>query len=161
MKIALPALLLLSVAGTATARQYAANDYRTCPTAQTERGVSVVQSTCGTLTPPEVTPGSLQSLGDLEAARQRRDTFARQATAYATCINGFINAYRRPGTDATSTAPDEAACAHAWAEDQVTQTVIDYGRACVDFSDRSMTDPNIPPWSGACYPEPAETGDKG
>ena len=53
---------------------------------------------------------------------------------------------------ADSPAPDQAACAHSWAEDQATQAVRDFGKACVNFSNRSMMDRAIAPWSGDCYP---------
>lgn len=161
MKSALFALLLLCAAPAATAQPIAAEDYRTCPLQETERGVSVVESACGTLTPPDFTSGEINSLDDLQSAAQRRDAFARDVSVYGTCISQFINAYRRPGADATSTAPDEAACAHAWAEDQATQSVKNYGRACVDFSNRSMIDTTIEPWSGQCYPTISDVGGQG
>ena len=56
-------------------------------------------------------------------------------------------------------APDQAACAHSWAEEQATQAVRDYGRACIAYSNRSMTDSSLTPWSGACYP--TTTGNNG
>lgn len=163
MKSALSILLLLSATATATAsaQQYAANDYRVCPNPQTQRGLTVVESACGKITPPDFVPGSITSLSELQAAEQSRDAFKQRVADYGTCITSFINSYRRPGADATSTAPDEAACAHAWAEDQVTQTVIDYGRTCVEFSNLSMMDSRIQPWSGECYPAVDQSGGQG
>ena len=161
MKSALAAILFLSGAATASAQVYAANDYRTCPQPQTQKGLSVVESACGSLTPPSFTPGTINSLAELESAQARRDSFNTNVADYGTCITSFINSYRRPGADATSTAPDEAACAHAWAEDQATEVVRDYGRTCIEFSNRSMRDSGIEPWSGECYPKITEAGGNG
>lgn len=136
----------------------AADGYRTCPADQTRKGVTVVETTCGTVDRPRF-GASFSTLSELEAALSQRDAFADRVTEYGACVTRFINSYRRPGADANSTAPDEAACAHSWAEDQITQTVMDYGRACIDFSNRSMVDANIKPWSGSCYPSaPSENG---
>ncbi|MEO1405996.1 MAG: hypothetical protein AAFV54_05840 [Pseudomonadota bacterium] len=152
------ALMGLLAALPVSAQQYASNEYRVCPAAQTERGVSVVEATCGQIRRPDFVAMEIESLSDLRQAETQRDTFRTQVTEYGTCINAFINSYRRPGADATSTAPDEAACAHAWAEDQVTQSVMEFGRACIDFSNRSMTDRTIEPWSGSCYPTATDRG---
>lgn len=153
MKTLLATLVLASSAATASAQQYATNDYRVCPQPQTQKGLTVVESVCGKITRPDFTPGTISSLAELEGAQAERDGFKQRVADYGTCINEFINSYRRPGGDASSSAPDEAACAHAWAEDQVTQSVVEYGRTCVEFSNRSITDANIEPWSGSCYPE--------
>ncbi len=161
MKSALAAILFISGAASASAQVYAANDYRTCPQPQTQQGLSVVESACGKIIRPDFTPGAINSLAELEAAQSERDGFKTRVADYGTCITEFINSYRRPGADASSTAPDEAACAHAWAEDQVTQSVVEYGRTCVEFSNRSMRDTNIEPWSGDCYPKVAEAGGQG
>lgn len=161
MKSALAAILFFSGAATASAQVYAANDYRTCPQPQTQKGLSVVEASCGTLTPPKFTPGAVNSLVELKSAQAERDSFNSKVADYGTCITTFINSYRRPGADATSTAPDEAACAHAWAEDQATEVVRDYGRSCIEFSNRSMRDSNIEPWSGECYPQVSEAGGHG
>ena len=153
MKIALAALAVSLVAGTATAQQYASADgYRVCPTAQTQQGIDVVRENCGSLKPPEFSAASFSSLSELKSAEAVRIAFEASVSDYGSCVSQFINSYRRPGADANSTAPDQAACAHAWAEDQATEVVRDYGRACVEFSNRSMTDSTIEPWSGACYP---------
>jgi len=161
MKSAFAAILFISGAASASAQVYAANDYRTCPQPQTQKGLTVVESACGTLTRPNFTPGTLHSLADLQKAQAERDGFNTSVADYGVCITKFINSYRRPGADATSTAPDEAACAHAWAEDQATEVVREYGRACIEFSNRSMTDTSIDPWSGECYPQPANAGSHG
>ncbi|MEM9669972.1 MAG: hypothetical protein AAF950_13690 [Pseudomonadota bacterium] len=137
-----------------SAQQYAANEYRVCPADQTERGIRVVEERCGRVARPALEAGQIQSINDLKLAEAERNGFKSDVAAYGNCVNAFINSYRRPGADATSTAPDEAACAHAWAEDQVTQSVMEYGRACVEYSNRSITDSKIEPWSGDCYPEP-------
>ncbi len=161
MKSALAAILFLSSSAAASAQVYAANDYRTCPQPQTQRGLTVVESACGKVIKPNFTPGTINSVAELEAAQSDRDQFETRVADYGTCITEFINSYRRPGADASSTAPDEAACAHAWAEDQVTQSVIEYGRTCVEFSNRSIVDTSITPWSGECYPKVSETGGHG
>lgn len=153
MKIAILAAAFAVAAGTSAAQQYAAADgYRTCPQPQTTQGISVVRDACGTLSPPNFQTTAFNSLDELHSAEVRRDAFTAEVASYGACVNQFINSYRRPGADANSTAPDEAACAHSWAQDQVVQVLRDYGRACIDFSNRSMTDATISPWSGACYP---------
>ncbi len=153
MKIALVALALAFGGGAATAQQYASADgYRVCPQAQTIEGLDVVREACGSLKTPQFRDASFSSLSELKMAEGERIAFEAQVSDYGACVTRFINSYRRPGADANSKAPDQAACAHAWAEDQATQMVRDYGRACVDFSNRSMMDSTIQPWSGACYP---------
>lgn len=161
MKSALAALLFVSGAATASAQQYAANDYRVCPQPQTQKGLRVVESACGDITRPDFTPGTIGSVAELQSAQADRDDFKQRVADYGTCITEFINSYRRPGADATSTAPDEAACAHAWAEDQVTQSVVEYGRTCIEFSNRSVIDTSIEPWTGECYPTVTDTGSHG
>lgn len=160
MKSALATLTLTLFVGTAAAQQYASADgYRTCPPAQTTEGLSVVESTCGTLTPPTFSSASFNSLAELETAAAARDAFTTEVAEYGACVSRFIDSYRRPGADANSTAPDKAACAHSWAQDQIVQATRDYGRACIDFSNRSMVDRTIEPWSGACYPAvPSQNG---
>jgi len=161
MKSAFAAILFISGAASASAQVYAANEYRTCPQPQTQKGLTVVESVCGKLTPPTFTPGTIHSLSELETAQSLRDGFTTQVNDYGTCITNFINSYRRPGADATSTAPDEAACAHAWAEHQATEVVREYGQTCIEFSNRSMRDTSIEPWSGQCHPVISETGGHG
>ncbi|MEO0785075.1 MAG: hypothetical protein AAFY10_05210 [Pseudomonadota bacterium] len=160
MKLALAALTFTLAAGTATAQQYASADgYRTCPTAQTSEGLSVVENVCGKLSPPSFSSASFNSLSELQRAEATRDAFTTQVAEYGQCVSRFIDSYRRPGADANSTAPDKAACAHSWAQDQIVQTTRDYGRACIEFSNRSMVDSTIEPWSGSCYPAaPSQNG---
>ncbi len=153
MKIAFAAAALVFVAGSATAQQYAANEaYMVCPAAQTNEGLRVVEDACGVLKAPTFDKAGFSSLAELESARTTRESFTAKVDEYGQCVTQFINSYRRPGADANSKAPDQAACAHSWAEDQATKAVRDYGRACVAFSNRSMTDSTIKPWSGECYP---------
>ena len=161
MKSALAAILFISGAASASAQVYAANDYRTCPQPQTQKGLSVVESACGKIVAPSFTPGSINTLAELQSAQSERDGFRTRVDDYGTCITEFINSYRRPGADATSTAPDEAACAHAWAEDQATEVVREYGRTCIEFSNRSMRDTSIDPWSGQCHPQVSAPGGHG
>jgi hypothetical protein len=153
MKFALAALVIAVGASSASAQQFAANhEFMTCAQSQTEVGLDVVRTECGTISRPNFSSLAISSLSDLETAKSQRESFNLQVADYGTCITQFINSYRRPGAPADSKAPDQAACAHAWAEDQATQTVREFGRACIAFSDKSMIDSAIEPWSGACYP---------
>lgn len=159
MKIAFAALAITMTAGTASAQQYAAADgYRVCPQAQTLQGVKVVEDTCGSLERPNFSDSSFGSLSELKSAEARREAFTTKVSDYGACVTRFINSYRRPGADANSKAPDQAACAHAWAQDQATEVVREYGRACIEFSNRSMRDSEIEPWSGTCYPSVKGSG---
>lgn len=156
MMRALAALSLMLAAVPATAQTIAANDgYRVCPAEKTREGVSVVQDACGALERPDFAGAAFSTLAELETARARRDAFRSDVDAYGQCVSDFITAHQRPGMPADSKAPDQAACAHSWAEDQATEAVREFGRACIDFSNRSMTDARITPWDGACYPVPA------
>lgn len=153
MKRAFAALSLAMLACPAGAQISTLNDgYLVCPAEQTRLGVDVVHETCGTLSPPDFAATRFGSLEDLKAAEAARDAFRSDVDAYGQCVSDFITAYQQPGMPADSRAPDHAACAHSWAEDQATQAVREFGRACIDFSDRSMLDVTITPWSGACYP---------
>jgi len=150
-------MLLAAMAGLAFTLPAMAQDilpagsFRTCPMDQTEKGMAVVRDSCGAISPPNV-PDSYETLGDLQAAQAARDGFASDVETYGRCVTEFINAYRRPGADASSRAPDQAACAHAWAEHKATELVREVGYACIDFSNRSMVDARIEPWSGECFP---------
>jgi hypothetical protein len=154
-KLAMAALSIACLAPAASAQQYAAygsSSYRVCPVSQTTEGLSVVQQQCGDLRRPDFTAISFSSVAELEAARIKREAFTTEVSAYNRCVSAFINAFRRPGAPADSAAPDQAACAHSWAEDQATQSVREYGKACIEFSNRSMIDAALQPWSGECYP---------
>ncbi len=147
--IALPLVISLP----ASAQQYAsAGEYKTCSASQTRLGMDAVRDRCGTLIKPTV-PGALNSEAELVAALAGRDAFQSSVDAYGNCVTEFIDSFRRPGADANSTSPDEAACAHAWAEDAVTQNVMEVGRACIDYSNRAVLDPELADYSGACYPD--------
>ncbi len=153
MKTTLAALVFSVSAMSASAQQYAASqDFMTCPQSQTDEGLDVVKAACGSISRPNFSTLNIMTLSDLEAAQLQREAFNARVDEYGACITQFINSYRRPGAPADSKAPDQAACAHAWAEDQATQSVREFGRACIAFSDRSMIDRSIEPWSGACYP---------
>ena len=128
------------------------NDYRVCPADRTREGISVVQGTCGDLERPDFSTSNFASLDELQAGETERDTFQARVSAYSACVTDFITAYQKPGMPADSMAPDQAACAHSWAQDQATETVREFGRACINFSNRSMMDARIEPWDGACYP---------
>jgi len=148
------------VAAPAFAQQYASSDgYRVCAGPQTQQGQNAVRQTCGDMPAATLGSASFASLDELEAARRQSAAYTQTVDIYAACVSNFIDAERRPGASAESLAPDQAACAHSWAEEQATEAVRAFGRACVDFSNRSMTDASLTPWSGACYP--ALPGDKG
>ena len=153
MKTAIIALALTVAAPFANAQQIAAaNGYTTCPDTQTREGLSVVKEQCGLLTAPNFSNMSISNMDELRAAMAKRDGFRSDVKQYGVCVTQFINSYRRPGADANSTAPDQAACAHAWAEDQSTQIVRDFGKACIDYSNKTMMDTNIPDYLGNdCY----------
>ena len=153
MKTAILAFALAIAAPLAAAQQIAsANGYTTCPAAQTNDGIEVVKEQCGALTTPDFVGLSFSSITDLRAAMAKRDGFRSDVKSYGVCVTQFINSYRRPGADANSTAPDQAACAHAWAEDQSTQIVREFGKACIEFSNKTMMDSNIPDYLGNdCY----------
>jgi hypothetical protein len=150
MRIFLAALLALPM----LAGQAAADTYRTCPAATTEQGRSIVSAACGALSAPDFTAASFTSPLDLDAARGERDAFLARVDAYAACVSDFIDRSRQPGMSADSLTPDQAACAHSWAEDQATEAVRTFGRACIDYANRSVMDARLTPWTGACYPSP-------
>ncbi len=145
--------LALVLTGTATAQQFAAHGaYRVCSPAATDQGISVVRDHCGSLTAPNFSALRIGSEGELRSLEGQRENFRSDVQAYGQCITQLINSYRRPGAPADSKVPDQAACAHSWAEDQATQTVRQFGKACVDYSNRSVMSSNLAPYSGACYP---------
>ena len=149
----LAAVSFLLSALPASAQEIVANDgYRTCPAEKTQEGLDVVRSACGTFNAPDFSGAYFGSLEALKEAEALRDLFIGEVHDYGLCVTDFITAQQQPGMPADSHAPDQAACAHAWAEDQLTETVREFGRACIDFSNRSMRDARIAPWDGECYP---------
>ena len=153
MKATIFALTLAASAPFASAQQLqAANGYTTCPDTQTQQGIDVVKDQCGALTSPNFANISIANMDQLRSAMSQRDGFRSEVKQYGVCVTAFINSYRRPGADANSKAPDQAACAHAWAENQSTQIVREFGKACIDFSNKTMMDSNIPDYLGNdCY----------
>ena len=134
-----------------------ADQYRTCPFNQTQIGIETVRESCGSLTKPDFDVEGQTSLSDLKTLQRQRDRFRDDVRDYGQCVTAFINTYRRPGADANSTAPDEAACAHAWAEEQLTESIREFGRSCYAFND----DANIhgkPAFNGSCYPSFGSAG---
>ena len=85
-----------------------------------------------------------------------RDTFLGEVAAYGKCVSVLIDGWSRPGISAASDRPDKAACAHSWAEDQATEAVRGFGRACIDYANRSVMDIRLTPYEGACYPAVAD-----
>ncbi|MDJ0919631.1 MAG: hypothetical protein QNI84_00770 [Henriciella sp.] len=153
MKTLIFAFALLGAAGTASAQQYAASDgYRVCATAATTAGIEAARAACGAVTAPDFSTLQINSESELKTLEQRRDGFRVEVQSYGQCVTQLINSYRRPGAPADSPVPDQAACAHSWAEDQATQIVRQFGKACIDYSNRSMMSPDLPPYDGACYP---------
>jgi len=153
MKKAIFALALVAAAPFASAQQIAAaNGYTTCPASATTEGLEVVKTQCGSLSAPDFANMQISSMTDLRTAMAKRDGFRSDVKQYGVCVTQFINSYRRPGADANSKAPDQAACAHAWAEDQSTQLVRDFGKACIDYSNNTMMDTNLEDYLGNdCY----------
>lgn len=153
MKIAIFALALVATGPLASAQQIAAaNGYTTCPADATNDGLSVVEEQCGSLTAPNFSNTTISTMDELRSAMAKRDGFRSDVKAYGVCVTQFINSYRRPGADANSKAPDQAACAHAWAENQSTQIVRDFGKACIDFSNKTMMSSELEDYLGNdCY----------
>ena len=150
--------LTLPLLGSANAQQYAANNgYRVCAPAATQQGIKAAAEQCGTVKAPDFSTVSISSEGQLKAFEAEREQFRSDVKVYGQCITQLINSYRRPGAPADSQVPDQAACAHSWAEDQATKVVRDFGKACIDYSNRSVMDDGIEPYMGACYPS-AGTG---
>ena len=101
---------------------------------------------------PDFANMTIADMTELKDAMAKRDGFRAEVAEYGVCVTKFINSYRRPGADANSQAPDQAACAHAWAEDQSTQIVRDFGKACINFSNQTMMDAEMPDYLGNdCY----------
>lgn len=150
--------LTAALSATATAQQYAANNgYRVCAPAATQQGIQVAADQCGTVKVPNFTSVEIASTSQLKALEAAREAFRSDVKTYGQCITGLINSYRRPGAPADSQVPDQAACAHSWAEDQATQVVRDFGKACIDYSNRSIMDADLEDYTGSCYPS-AGTG---
>jgi hypothetical protein len=154
MKRTIAALALAAAfTASATAQQYASSDgYRVCAPSATEQGISVAAEQCGTVKAPNFSTAKITSERDLRALIDQRDTFRADVKTYGQCITQLINSYRRPGAPADSLVPDQAACAHSWAEDQATKAVRELGKACIDYSNRSIMDARLKDYTGACYP---------
>ena len=145
--------LTAAMATTASAQQYAASDgYRVCAPSATELGIEAARETCGVLNAPNFSNVSISSESQLQSLAMKRDTFRSDVKAYGQCITTLINSYRRPGMPADSKVPDQAACAHSWAEDQSTEVVRQFGKACIDYSNRSVMDADLQDYTGSCYP---------
>ena len=159
MKKTIVALALSGgMAGASHAQVLAAADgYLVCAPAATEQGITVATEACGTLQAPNFSNLTISSEAELKTHEAARETFRTEVAAYGQCITQLINSYRRPGAPADSKVPDQAACAHSWAQDQATQAVRDYGKACIDYSNRSMMDAALTPYDGACYPTAKES----
>ncbi|MEL7231140.1 MAG: hypothetical protein AAGJ85_01355 [Pseudomonadota bacterium] len=142
-----------ALAGAANAQVMASADgYRVCAPEATQTGIQVAAEQCGTLKAPNFSNLTIQSRAQLQSLAAQRETFRSDVATYGQCITQLINSYRRPGAPADSLVPDQAACAHSWAQDQATQAVRDYGKACIDYSNRSMMDANLEIYDGSCYP---------
>ncbi|MAK61283.1 MAG: hypothetical protein CMK09_09920 [Ponticaulis sp.] len=134
-----------------------AEEYRVCPAEQTAIGIETVKEACGDIIKPDFEVEGQTTLSDLRSMKEKRDAFRQEVTDYGNCVTAFINSYRRPGADATSTKPDEAACAHSWAQDQVTETIREFGRTCFAFNDAALVK-GEQGFAGNCYPTFGEAG---
>lgn len=145
--------LTVSLTLSAHAQTYASNDgYRVCAPDATEQGIDAAAMRCGTVKAPDFTGVSIDSTLQLKSMEAEREAFRTDVAVYGQCITQLINSYRRPGAPADSNVPDQAACAHSWAQDQATKVVRDFGKACIDYSNRSVMDSNLDAYTGACYP---------
>ena len=153
MRLALAAAFFLAGFNAGAEPPGAAGDYRTCSPAASEQGRGVVAEACGTLSIPDFTGVQFESAEEVDAGRTLRDAFLRDVEIYSACVSDFIAAQQQPGRSAASDAPDKAACAHSWAEDEGTDVVRGFGRACIDFANRSVMDIRLTPYEGACYPQ--------
>jgi len=154
MKCTIAALILATTcAAGASAQQYASNEgYRVCSPAANQQGLKVASDSCGRLTAPNFSTINITSESDLRTLLVQRDTFRAEVKEYGQCVTQLINSFRRPGAPADSTVPDEAACAHSWAQDQQSKVVREFGSACNDYSNRSAMDSNIEFYDGRdCY----------
>lgn len=150
--------LVAAFSASASAQQYASSDgYRVCAPSATEQGITVAAEQCGTVKAPNFSTAKISSERELRALIQQRDDFRADVKVYGQCITQLINSYRRPGAPADSLVPDQAACAHSWAEDQSTKVVREFGKACIDYSNRSIMDARLKDYTGSCYPS-AGTG---
>ena len=145
--------LTASFAATASAQQYASNDgYRVCAPSATEQGIEAAAGQCGTVKAPNFSGITIGTPFELKSLEAEREAFRSDVASYGQCITQLINSYRRPGAPADSQVPDQAACAHSWAEDQATKVVREFGKACIDYSNRSIMDSALEDYTGACYP---------
>ena len=152
MRQAIMAALLLAALPAAADPVRMAGSYRTCAPEASEQGRGVVAEACGTLAVPDFTGVEFQSAKELEAGRILRDAFLRDVETYGTCVSELITSrLQHEGPDDGYDA-DKAACAHSWAEDEATETVRGFGKACIDFANRSVMDIRLTPYEGACYP---------
>ena len=135
----------------------AAGDYRTCAPEISEMGRGLVAKTCGTLAVPDFSGVEFQSAGEMEDARSLRDGFLLGVKVYGRCVSDFITAQQQPGVSADSPAADQAACAHAWAEDKATDVIRSFGQACIAYANRSVMDMRLPVYEGQCYPVVEDT----
>lgn len=157
MKIKAIVIGMLMTASSATAQQMAsAEDYRVCPPSQTQTGLETVRQQCGSLSAPDMKVDGIASLDQIASLSTKKDSFQSEVSAYGACVTSFINSYRRPGADANSTAPDEAACAHAWAEDQLTKANREFMFTCIAYQDQAAIK-GEPEFQGSCYPYSSET----
>ena len=153
MRNLLSALVFAALAAPCLAQgSDASDDYLVCAPEQTAQGRAIVRQACGDLDVAEASAPYFTSLDELESARASREAYIARITDYASCVSDFIESHHQPGTASASLAPDQAACAHSWAENEATQALREFGRACIDFSNHTVMDARLTPWSGECYP---------
>ena len=143
--------LCAGLAMSASAQVTDAGDYRVCPYAMTQQGLRTVAASCSLPSRPDYFGVQYASVEELEMGRALLKSYETGIAGYGTCVSNYISAASRPGQPGDSDAPNRAACAHSWAESQLTEAILEFGEACIDFSNRSMVDPRIPAWDGACF----------
>lgn len=158
MRWAIVAVLLLTGLEAGAEPPVAAGDYRICTAAANEQGRGIVEPACGTLSIPDFTGVQFESLKELDTGRMLRDAFLRDVEIYSACVSDFISTRQNSGMPGANDTLDKAACAHSWAEDQATSVVRGFGRACIDFANRSVMDIRLAPYEGECYPPAEDVG---
>ena len=125
--------------------------YVQCRSEDTKFGRVAVAQSCDRLeTPPEYVP-EVFSLERITALRARLNAFDQDVVAYRRCTSDYISQFRQEGYDATSRRAYEAACAHSWAEVELTKAAANYARACYHYNDHAPGQ-NLPAYDSNCRP---------
>ena len=141
-------LSTMLAAGVALAGAQAdAQIYDSCPAPQELKGIQTATNHGCEF------PTSIEMTGTIEEMNSSVNTLLSAVTEYGECVTEEISNYRKPGRDATSSAPDEMACAHAAAEKQATDAIISYGRVCLQESDNRIRTFQTNKAALDCYPK--------